>query len=123
MAVTILLTKYLGALVTFSLYAVPTAIGLFIQWRRKQVLKPACAKLMIVGKGKDHYQRARIMSRPAFAAAQTEIYAYWVSVILLAIPSPITAVAAFILMLPAVREAITLSTQQSSKEMAEKLKA
>src|SRR4028118_485193 len=100
MAVTVLLTKYFGALLTFSLYAIPTVVGLFIQWRCRHILKAACAKLNVAHKSRDHYQTAKIMSRPAFAAAQTEVYNYWISVLLLAIPDPITATAAFILMLP-----------------------
>ena len=123
MVVTVLLTKYFGALLTFSLYAIPTSIGLFIQWRRKHLMKLACAKLSVAHQGKGKYQSAKILSRPAFAAAQTEIYTYWVSIILLAIPGPITASAAFILMLPFVKRRMTLNTQHGYKKFAEHLKA
>jgi UPF0716 family protein affecting phage T7 exclusion len=120
-AVTVLLTKYLGALLTYSLFAIPTTVGLFIQWRRKDVMREAWAMTAQAFRENKHKSEIlRIMSRPEYAAAQAEVHTYWASVLLLAIPGPLTAAIAFCFMLPFVKKKIAQQDAAWAKRMEQK---
>lgn len=114
-AITVLLTKYFGALLTYSLFAIPTIIGLFIQWRRKPMMNAAVDRMGPgFGKGSTYEQRMQT-TRPSVIVPQTEFFLYWGSVLLLAIPGPITALLGFGAMLPCVKWHLVKGTLKQSK--------
>ncbi len=114
-AITVLLTRYFGALQTYSLFAIPTLIGLFIQWRRKPIMKAAWDKMDYgVRKGDTYEQRMR-GTRPSAIMPFVEVFTYWVSVLLLAIPGPLTALIGFCLMLPCVKASIFRADLKQNK--------
>jgi UPF0716 family protein affecting phage T7 exclusion len=120
-AVTILLTKYFGAAPTYFLFAIPTIIGLFIQWRRKPIMEAAWAKVEKGLRSGDIYDQKLRMTRPSYVEPQAELYTYWVTIFLLAIPGPLTAAVAFSLMLPFVKKCIRKKMVGDAKAYRRKL--
>ena len=121
-AVTVLLTKYFGALPTYSLFAVPTTVGLFIQWRRKPIMQAAWVKVEQGFPNRDKYKQKLLMTRPSYIEPCAELYTYWVTVFLLAIPGPLTATVAFSLMLPFVKRCIYNKMVRDAKVYRRKLR-
>lgn len=121
-AVTVLLTKYFGALSTYSLFAIPTIVGLFIQRRRKPITQAAWAKMEQGFQNRDKMEQKLLMTRPSYIEPQAELYTYWDSVFLLAIPGPLTAAVAFSLMLPFVKRCIHKKMVRDAKAYRRKLR-
>lgn len=100
---TILCTRWLGATLTYSLFAVPMLLGLYIQWRRwKVVRKHMDAEIESMKAARASGQKA-----PAPAPHMFVEVLYWEAVtVLLLVPGLITAGLAFVLMLPSSRRKV-----------------
>lgn len=100
-AATILLTKYLGALPTYVLFAALSLGGLWLQWRRwpqiKGLLKQSADGLDVY-RDDEHKLRRHEVFDP-FA----QWVLFWVVCLLLLFPGFVTDVLAFALMLPPVK--------------------
>jgi UPF0716 family protein affecting phage T7 exclusion len=92
---TVLLTKTLGATLTYSLFAIPTAIGLIIQWFRWKRIKPVFYELL--KKSEVYAENKNFFAIPAIHRQMQEVASFWVSVLLLLIPGFVTDVIAFYL--------------------------
>ena len=106
-AATVYLTSWLGAIVTYSLFAIPTVAGLFIQWRRwprmRSQFNEVLAEVKATGETKPSDPREKWGSEATYRD-WTEVLAFWVATVLLFIPGFVTDAVAFALMLPWVRE-------------------
>ena len=102
-AVTVLLTKYFGALPTYSLFVALTVIGLSLQWFRKKNLNDALATVKKGFEAQKESGSKEAFRDPEVVEAFVEVEAFWISTFLLIIPGPLTAGLAFILMLPIAR--------------------
>lgn len=102
-AATVMLAKSIGALQTYSLFAIPTLFGLLIQWRRRHLMQEAWGEVKENFDMGDTYECRMLRTRPSFIADLYEIFSYWMSIALLLIPGPLTALAGFSLLFPSVR--------------------
>ena len=93
---TVLLTKTIGAALTYSLFAIPTAVGLIIQWFRWKRIKPVFYGLL--KKSEAHADNKNFFAIPAINKQMQEVLSFWTSVLLLLIPGFVTDVVAFYLM-------------------------
>jgi UPF0716 family protein affecting phage T7 exclusion len=75
-AVTVLLTKYLGALLTYSLFAVPTILGLLIQSKRRLFMQKGWGEVREgLSKGNTYEERMR-RTRPSYVVTTVEVCSY-----------------------------------------------
>lgn len=96
-AVTVLLTRWLGAIWTFALFAVPALIGLSVQWLRypeiKRIWNESGARLKELGsESKDVLTHDDL-----FQQQFSEVIFYWIATVLLLIPGLVTHLIAFAL--------------------------
>lgn len=110
-AVTILMTKYLGAALTYSLFAVPTGVGLVIQWFRWQGVKNDWAEVMAIHERHKHLESEKeiraLTGTPGYTEKLIAYSYFWVSLILLLVPGFVTDIIAFSLMLPSVHKKLS----------------
>src|SRR5262249_20776236 len=105
--VTVLLTKYLGALLTYGLFVGLTFAGLLIQWMRRDSMKSAWRRTQASLESAKNEKRSNdAWLDPVVIDAFVEVEAYWFSTFLLIIPGPLTAGLAFLLMSPIGRWAV-----------------
>lgn len=109
-AVTVLMTEHLGPARTYGLFAVPTAIGLFLQWlawSRLKVREAACPDPWKKYRHFSGKRRSLALQNdpdyPAWLALHLEKLLFWVSTVLLLIPGVITDLLGFALMLSPLR--------------------
>ncbi len=92
-AVTILFTKWLGAALTYSLFAVPTAIGLFLHWRRWQKVRVDWEVMQAILK--DAKKKITDDANAEFGKRMKRLQWFWISVALLLVPGFVSDVIAF----------------------------
>jgi UPF0716 family protein affecting phage T7 exclusion len=105
---TIFLTKTLGAVVTYSLFAASNIVGLIILWFDWKRVKPYCEMMAAINK-LDKEEKARRTAEPEFAKQMMEVVKFCSSVVLLLIPGFVTDSIAFYLMYQFARNADNLS--------------
>ena len=113
-ALTIILTKLIGGILTYSIYFISTTIGLLLQWRRWKKVE-SLWEIVVHVKSKKNYFNLE------FQMAWAEIYQYWFSTILILIPGLITDAIGFYNMLPPVK-AKKLKEEKRKFKNIEKIK-
>lgn len=113
--VTVLFTRYLGALLTYSLFAIPTTVGLFIQWQRKLIAAAAWRKVGQEFQKGNTYEARMLRTRPHFVSTSVEVASYWIATFLFFIPGPLTVLIAFSLTLPIVRNLLSKRLMKDAK--------
>ncbi|MGI0489176.1 FxsA family protein [Pantanalinema rosaneae CENA516] len=93
---TILLTKVVGAVVTYSLFAVSNILGLIILWFHWKKVKPFLDQMKIIVELNEE-EKTRRYADPNFQKQMIDLYQFFASVILLLIPGFITDLVAFYL--------------------------
>jgi UPF0716 family protein affecting phage T7 exclusion len=99
-AVTVLFSKWLGAALTYSLFAIPTAIGLFLHWHRwKQIRADWDVMQAILKNAKETGKKMSMTDDPEtyteFVRRMQRIQWFSLSLILLLVPGFVTDVLAF----------------------------
>src|ERR1051325_2824035 len=107
-ATTAYLASHFGVALTFSVFAVPTVIGLAIQATRWHAMTAAWATMnaCLAKAARTRNRRKRLAMPGEFLSAQSEVMLYWGTMVLLLIPGPITALVAYLLIMRRTRERV-----------------
>ncbi|HZT40713.1 MAG TPA: FxsA family protein [Chthonomonadaceae bacterium] len=101
--VTVLLTRWLGAGVAFSLYAIPAILGLLIQWRRAKTIRSIWGK---VSQRDREAPNGPPWADPALKEEWDELICYYITFVFLLIPGLISHILAFLLIITPTRKRI-----------------
>ena len=98
-----LFTRWFGATVAYSLYALPAVLGLVVQWRRYPEMRSLWHELSDKQTGLSADEAKALYSQRAVLLDAVELEMYWVAVVLLLVPGVISHVIALVLVVPPTR--------------------
>ena len=96
-AVTIFLTSAIGAGLTFSLFAIPTIIGLIIQWFRWKKIRLYWIEIKSLLEANARNENSEMIHNVRLNRNAMVLINFWLSVVLLLIPGFVTDIYAFYL--------------------------